>query len=471
MLKRLKDRAAGPTVVYVTLQKTAERVAGQLSAAGLEARAYHAGMKNELRDEVQEWFLQSNTGVVVATIAFGMGVDKSNIRYIYHYNLPKSLENYAQEIGRSGRDGEQSVCEMLICLEDLNTLENFTFGDTPTRPAIRSLLEDLFAQEEEFDVSHYELSQAHDIRMLVVRTLLTYLELQGYLRGGTPFYSEYKFKPLMSSQEIFQQFSEEKAAFLKQIFVNAKKLKTWFLVDADKLGRELNTTRERIVRALDYLGEQQMLEVTVRGVRHRYRRLKPGGDLEVLTDDLFARMKQRETQDVQRLQQVVSLVRQDGCHWQSLSSYFTETLPEPCGHCTWCRNEQTPLTLPERPTPEIEPQLLSRLDDLRSVFPQEFREVTLAVRFFCGVTSPRLTKSKLSRNDLFGTAAHIPWKTLEETITTPLRPAILFHAGLDQRAKSRRPQLPDRTWRPAPGHSTAARSERGVILAAGHGLC
>ena len=103
-------------------------------------------MKTDDRMAVQNWFLGSEDGVVVATIAFGMGVDKPNIRYVYHYNVPKSLENYAQEIGRSGRDGLPSVCETLICMEDLNVLENFAYGDTPTRAAVGSLVKNVFSQ-------------------------------------------------------------------------------------------------------------------------------------------------------------------------------------------------------------------------------------------------------------------------------------------------------------------------------------
>ena len=173
----LRGREPGPTIVYVTLQRTAETLADRLAAAGWPARPYHAGMEDADRAEIQDWFLASDRGIVVATIAFGMGIDKADVRYVYHYNPPKSLENYAQEVGRAGRDGRPSMCEMFFCPDDLNVLENFVYGDTPAAGAVESLVSEVFANAAEFDVSEYELSGAHDIRITVVRTLLTYLEL------------------------------------------------------------------------------------------------------------------------------------------------------------------------------------------------------------------------------------------------------------------------------------------------------
>ena len=192
----LAQREAGPTIVYVTLQRTAEELAQRLVKTGLAARAYHAGMEDDRRKETQEWFLQSQQGIVVATIAFGMGIDKANIRYVYHYNPAKSLENYAQEVGRAGRDGQAATCEMFFCPDDLNVLENFAYGDTPTQSAVAALVQEVFDQGDDFDVSIYDLSAAHDIRNTVARTLLTYLELLGHIDAGTPFYAEYQFKPL-----------------------------------------------------------------------------------------------------------------------------------------------------------------------------------------------------------------------------------------------------------------------------------
>ena len=129
-----------------------------LHAAGFPARPYHAGMEDADREEIQNWFIASDRGIVVATIAFGMGIDKADVRYVYHYNPPKSLENYAQEIGRAGRDGRPSVCEMFFCPDDLNVLENFVYGDTPTADAVEGLVREIFANDAEFDVSEYELS-------------------------------------------------------------------------------------------------------------------------------------------------------------------------------------------------------------------------------------------------------------------------------------------------------------------------
>ncbi|MEL7287162.1 MAG: RecQ family ATP-dependent DNA helicase, partial [Pseudomonadota bacterium] len=102
-----------PSIVYVTQQQTAEQVASSLIRLGINAHAYHAGMKSDIREKIQQQFMDSQIDCIVATIAFGMGVDKSDIRRVIHFDLPKSIENYAQEIGRAGRDGQRSECILL----------------------------------------------------------------------------------------------------------------------------------------------------------------------------------------------------------------------------------------------------------------------------------------------------------------------------------------------------------------------
>src|SRR6266545_1160031 len=255
LVERLRERPPGPTIVYVTLQKTAEEVAERLAQAGFPARAYHAGMDTAPRTDVQEWWMASDRGIVVATIAFGMGIDKAAVRYVYHYNLPKSLESYSQEIGRAGRDGEPSAVEMLVCPADIPTLENFAYGDTPTEAALRGLVTEILGEGLDFHVSLSDLSARHDIRLLVLRTALTYLELLGVLRQGTPFYGAHEVRPLLDPSEIAARFEGERAQFIISIFAAAKKGRIWYTLDAAKVGAALGQDRGRVVRPIKSRGQ------------------------------------------------------------------------------------------------------------------------------------------------------------------------------------------------------------------------
>lgn len=403
----LSARPAGPTIVYVTLQKTAETLAESLAEAGWPARPYHAGMQAEQRAEVQEWFMASDQALVVATIAFGMGVDKANIRTVYHYNPPKSLENYAQEIGRAGRDDERSICHLLYCPDDLRVLENFIYGDTPDEQALRGLVHDLFEGDAEFDLSLYETSARHDIRPLVLRTLLTYLELDGLLEGGTPFYNLYKFKPLLSSSEILGRFEGERRDFLEALFKQVKKGRTWFSLDLDSAAASLGTPRQRIVRALDWLGDQGMLELQASGVRHRYRRLSSPQSLDALAASLHQRMMKREAGEQERLRQVHELATMQGCRHVRLAAHFGEQLETPCGHCSGCEGEHPPL--PAASHPAIPGTLSKALDPLLGESSDLFDSPRVLSRFLCGIATPKLSRARLGGHRLFGSLAEIPF--------------------------------------------------------------
>jgi ATP-dependent DNA helicase RecQ len=409
LARRLRESPPGPTIVYVTLQRTAETVAKQLADAGLAARPYHAGMEDEIRAEVQDWFMQSDSGIVVATIAFGMGVDKANIRYVYHYNLPKSLENYSQEIGRAGRDGQKSTCEMFACPDDLCSLENFAHGDTPTRESVGGLLAEVFTATGDFDVSTYELANRHDIRVLVVQTLLTYLELEGCLQASTPFYSKYSFQPLKSSAEILARFEGERREFLASVLRQTRKAKTWFHIDLEEAAAAIGQPRDRIVRAFDYLAEHRLIELRAEGVRQTFRLLNEPADLQSLGDDLHRRLIEREQREVDRLQQVLALAGHDGCQVMLLAQHFGERLPRPCGHCSWCTSGQKPVKLLQRCEPPIDEVVWQRARTLAAEKREALGQPRALARFLCGLTSPHLSAARLGSHPLFGAFAHAPF--------------------------------------------------------------
>ena len=402
--------------MYVTLQRTAETLAERLHAAGFPARPYHAGMEDADREEIQNWFLASQRGIVVATIAFGMGIDKADVRYVYHYNPPKSLENYAQEVGRAGRDGQPSVCEMFYCTDDLNVLENFAYGDTPNQEAVEGLVREIFGDHEEFDASEYELSSTHDIRFTVVRTLLTYLELAGHLQRGTPFYATYQFKPLRTSAEILGHFDGERKKFLADLFRQARKGKIWFQLDVDEASRTLGQPRDRVVRALDYLAEQQHLELKVAGVRHRFKLLRRPEDMAALARSLYEKSQEREKREIARLGQVAALVEHDGCQVSAIGGHFGDPLSKPCGHCSWCLRGGGVSRLPPRPKPQIDPAVWSQALALRREYSAELRNPRSLARFLCGVSSPHLARAKLQKHPLFGVLSHVPFPAVLERV-------------------------------------------------------
>jgi ATP-dependent DNA helicase RecQ len=421
LLARLqKHPAAAATIIYVTLQKTAETVAAAINGAGLRAAHYHAGLTDDEREQVQNQFMSGDVPIVVATIAFGMGIDKSNIRAVYHFNLPKSIENYVQEIGRAGRDGLPSLCEMFAVADDLRVLENFTYGDTPTAESLRALVQHLLAFDDEFDISSYELSNQFDLRPLVLNTALTYLELRGVIAAQSPFYTEYKIAFVRDAQFILTQFDAERAQFLERVFAAGRMGRKWLTLDMLRVPAQLNETKERISKALEYLAEQGWIELTVANLRQGYSNhcapLAPdsaAAQLDELGNYLAELFAQREARDIQRIHSVLDLVNNPDCLSRQLMQHFGETGAAACGICTHCRaaGQQSPYVAlpPVLPLTAEQQALIVALQKEAHPALQQPRQLA---RFLCGLPSPATSRARLKAHPAFGALDNISFPLL-----------------------------------------------------------
>ncbi|QEG25193.1 ATP-dependent DNA helicase RecQ [Mariniblastus fucicola] len=408
LIEKLQNSEPGATIIYVTLQKTAESVANLCQSAGLNARAYHAGMDAETRSEIQEWFMQGESHIVVATIAFGMGIDKANIRYVYHYNPPKSIESYAQEIGRAGRDGNVSRCETILVPEDRITLENFVYGDTPTLPSIQTFVDEIAKQPDEFFISPTKLSNYCDIRSIVTQTLMTYLELDGYLASTSPRYDSYKFKPNVSGAELIGKFQGERQEFVRGLLSCSKKQRIWFTIDIGEAMKRLNCDRQRVIKALDFFAENDWIELKASGLVRGYRTLRSFDSNQSIAESFYEKVTSRETNEIDRTQKWFDLAAAKACQPGILSVHFGQPLSEPCGECSFCIGDG-PFEIPEPSAAKIDESTLQTVRNLALEHPDALNTPRAIARFLCGIRSPALTRAKLSRHQSFGCCEEIPF--------------------------------------------------------------
>ncbi len=160
ILRLVQARRGQTGIVYCLSRKSVESTAEYLQSHGVRAAAYHAGMNAAARDEAQEAFRRDDVDVVVATIAFGMGIDKSNVRFVIHRDMPKSLEGFSQEIGRAGRDGADADCVLFYSWADVMSLERFFDGlDSGLADIQRKQVREMFRFAEIQQCRHQALAR------------------------------------------------------------------------------------------------------------------------------------------------------------------------------------------------------------------------------------------------------------------------------------------------------------------------
>ncbi|MFK3972688.1 ATP-dependent DNA helicase RecQ [Pseudomonas sp. NPDC087358] len=400
LVQWLGERAGQPSIVYVTLQKTAEFVAAHLAQNGLPAQAYHAGLPHDKRESIQRQFMDGRLNCIVATIAFGMGIDKSDIRNVVHFDLPKSIENYSQEIGRAGRDGAVSQCLVLANRDSLNVLENFVYGDTPECEGIRRVLDDLLGarSEGQWEFLLLPLSDLSNIRQLPLKTLLVQLELRGIIAPRYSYFAEYRFKYLIEPQTLVQQFQGERQQFVQALVETSSRARTWATVNFEAMYQLYQAERARVVTALDFFQEKGWIELESKQMTEVYSLQATDFDPQALSEELHDYFVHHETTEVARIHAMLALFASEQCLSHRLAQYFGDNrAPERCGHCSVCSGQVA--HLPEAPALVALDQ--QDFDGMCGEFINKHRQARGAepsaeclTRFLCGISVPLFTKLK-----------------------------------------------------------------------------
>jgi len=400
LLRAALAESEGPALVYVARRQAAEAVTAMLRADGLAVRAFHAGLPSGIRSEVLGSFLRGETRVVVATIAFGMGIDKADIRQVIHYHLPRSLEGYAQECGRAGRDGLPARCLCLASRGDLLAQRSLITAAAPDPRAVEELVSRLLRAAPETEVSLYDWSVAGDIEMDEIDGILTRLELRGIVRrlGSRP--GQYRFRWMRGIDAAISGRPARETAMVRRLQQLSDEVFGRRRIEVDAFAADCGITPARVDTLMRSLAASGDARVEPRRFLYRLR-VSPPDNTAGWSRQFAAELDQRRQDALERLGQVERLLRKKSCMAAALAAHFGDRGLPPCGKCGPCTGHP-PLSWPPDPPPKLTD---ADRDLARGVVAEKHAALSSPLRlarFLFGRSSPAIRHARLSSHPAFG---------------------------------------------------------------------
>ncbi len=350
-LLHILRRVSGTSVVYVRNRKKTKEIADFLNKNGVSAEHFHAGLKNETKDVRQQRWMNDEIRVIVATNAFGMGIDKPDVRTVVHMDLPDSLEAYFQEAGRAGRDGKKAFAVMLFNGGDVTKMRKRVSDTFPEKEMIRRVYRSLgdyyiiaegYGLDAVFPFDLADFCMKFKLPVLITHNALKILQQAGYLEltdeqdnssqvlfivGKEDLYST----RLTTDQDklIHVLLRSYTGLFTEPAYISEDIIASRLSWEKDKVYKELvGLAKDRIVR---YIPRKQVPFITYVHEREAPERLNLGKE----TYD------SRKERYVSRAKSILDYAKeQNVCRNQLLLSYFGEKNTKPCGQCDVCLKKQ-----------------------------------------------------------------------------------------------------------------------------------
>lgn len=354
ILKAYVERAQGKIIIYIRNRRQVEMIAGMLSGKEREVSFYHAGIDHTEKQERQQRFSSGEIQIMVATNAFGMGIDIRDIRHVLHFGIPSSLEEYYQEIGRAGRDGRQGYTYMIYNEGDVSGLWDNFRHDFPPPPDLWKFYRKIHVHyqipsgEGRGKLVHYdllELSKSLGMGVAQVNGSLKALGSLGLIelqhQSREQFYIRINTDPrelrqMMDVQDNKGTFAEALMRHYEGVFGE------WVELNIEDLARHLHVRHDEIRGLLNAFSNRGLISVF---------RKKPGSILHFVENrtsqnnlpDHLQRYDYLKSVRKERLEALIHFMEADRCRHQILLEYFGESMESLCGHCDHCRKSNLSL--------------------------------------------------------------------------------------------------------------------------------
>lgn len=339
-LDELLGEVDGSMIIYAASRKACEEVTGDLAAVGHSVGVYHAGMPPDQRRAAQDAFMSGTTKVLVATNAFGMGVDKSDIRAVIHYSMPGTLEAYYQEAGRAGRDGAAAHCELLFSPADRIIQEYFIDNEHPERELVERVLNYLRTSSTDMiEVTRAEMAeQIGGVSEMAVGSCLKILEQAGAIermgsRGNRAVVRLGVQGPDLADLLPASATTQRKVVrFLQGLAASTGGQECSFY--PERACEALGMDRSTLTHALAEIGQRLPIDYVPPFRGSATRLIDRETPFQNIPID-FEALAERKRIEQGKLDRVLDYARSGGCRRIALLAYFGER-SEPCGHCDVC---------------------------------------------------------------------------------------------------------------------------------------
>ncbi|MGI9474175.1 MAG: RecQ family ATP-dependent DNA helicase [Rubripirellula sp.] len=333
----------GSGIIYAATRKRCEELAQWLpEKTRRPIGAYHAGLEPQQRQRVQDDFMAGKLSAIVATNAFGMGIDKANIRFVVHYNMPGSLEAYYQEAGRAGRDGESSDCRMLFSYNDRYIQEFFIENRYPQRDTVKKVYEFLLSRDEDpIELTLDQVREEINVKdgSEAIGTAETLLAKAGVLKRLDSA-SNQAIVRIDSDAPTMLDFLPKEAKIRRKVMrgiesIVGRRRGEDVYVRPDYLAERAGVDKDQLVRTLRELKRLRSFDYVPPFRGRAVHVVERDQSFEQLEID-FAELEKRKRSEFEKLEAVIGFARTAGCRQRVILNYFGEQDASNCGTCDRC---------------------------------------------------------------------------------------------------------------------------------------